>query len=57
VFDNQNKEFVNKYNQKVPLRRLASTNDITGALHFLISNESSYITGHNLVVDGGWSAI
>lgn len=57
IFDNQNELFVNNYCEKVPLRRMGSTNDIISSIHFLISDESSYITGHNLVIDGGWTII
>ncbi|MGB3947103.1 MAG: oxidoreductase [Bacteroidia bacterium] len=57
IFDNQQEEFVNNYNAKVPLRRMGSPNDIASAMHYLLSDEASYITGHNLLVDGGWTAI
>ena len=57
IFDNQNEKFVNAYSQKVPLKRMGNPEDIAPAVVFLLSDESSYITGHNLVVDGGWTAI
>ena len=57
VFNNQNKTFVGQYSQKVPLKRMAKSKEIAPAVTFLLSEESSYITGHNLVVDGGWTAI
>lgn len=57
IFDNQEKSFVQRYSQKVPLKRMGTVNDITGAIHFLMSDEANYITGHNLVIDGGWSII
>jgi NAD(P)-dependent dehydrogenase (short-subunit alcohol dehydrogenase family) len=57
IFDNQSDKFVHNYNNKVPMRRMGEPKDIVAAVHFLLSNESSYITGHNLVVDGGWSII
>lgn len=34
---------------------MANVGDLTGALSFLLSNDSKYITGQNIVVDGGWS--
>jgi NAD(P)-dependent dehydrogenase (short-subunit alcohol dehydrogenase family) len=57
VFNNQNEKFVKQYEQKVPLRRMASPHEIAPAVSFLLSDEASYITGHNLIVDGGWTAI
>ena len=57
IFDNQSDRFVHNYNNKVPMRRMGEPKDIVAAVNFLLSNESSYITGHNLVVDGGWSII
>ncbi|MBS1526953.1 MAG: SDR family oxidoreductase [Bacteroidetes bacterium] len=57
IFDNQPKSFVENYNKKVPLRRMGTPGDIVAAAHFLLSDQSAYITGHNLVVDGGWTCI
>ena len=56
VFDNQPESFVKKYSQKVLLgKRMAKTDDLTGTLLFLLSDVSKYITGQNIIVDGGWS--
>jgi NAD(P)-dependent dehydrogenase (short-subunit alcohol dehydrogenase family) len=41
----------------VPLKRMGSTKDVVAAVFYLLTDESNYITGHNLVVDGGWSII
>jgi NAD(P)-dependent dehydrogenase (short-subunit alcohol dehydrogenase family) len=57
IFDNQNLIFVNNYNKKVPLRRMGYPNDISPSVSFLLSNESNYITGQNLIIDGGWTSI
>ena len=57
IFDNQNISFVENYEKKVPLRRMGLTEDITPSVSFLLSDESKYITGQNLIVDGGWTAI
>ena len=55
VFDNQPESFVQKYINKVPLRRMASPDDVIPVLCFLLADEAGYITGQNLMVDGGWS--
>jgi len=55
IFRNQNKKFVERYKARTPLRRMANEDDIVGAVAFLASDMSKYITGHNLIVDGGWS--
>lgn len=57
IFDKQPESFVNNYYKKVPLKRMGSPKDIESAVFFLLTDDSSYITGHNLVVDGGWSII
>jgi NAD(P)-dependent dehydrogenase (short-subunit alcohol dehydrogenase family) len=55
LFDSQAPSFVKRYTAKVPLGRMACPADITGAVVFLSSGASSYMTGCNVVVDGGWS--
>ncbi len=57
IFDNQPESFVNNYNNKVPLKRMGTPKDIVSAVFYLLTDESSYVTGHNLVVDGGWTII
>ncbi|MFJ9450904.1 SDR family oxidoreductase [Herbaspirillum sp. NPDC101397] len=48
--------FVRRYEEKVPLRRMATEADFCGAIAYLASDMSRYVTGQNLIVDGGWSA-
>jgi NAD(P)-dependent dehydrogenase (short-subunit alcohol dehydrogenase family) len=57
IFNKQNLKFVENYNKKVPLGRMAQNTDISPSVCFLLSDYASYITGHNLVVDGGWTII
>ena len=57
IFDNQPKQFVTNYEKKVPMRRMGLPNDIAAPVAFLLSDEAAYITGQNLMVDGGWTAI
>ena len=56
VWRNQDEKFVERYVDKTPLGRMATEEDLKGAALFLSSDLSLYVTGHNLVVDGGWSA-
>jgi NAD(P)-dependent dehydrogenase (short-subunit alcohol dehydrogenase family) len=56
IYDGQEKEFVNRYIKKVPLGRMAEVSDYNGAIVFLCSEASKYMTGANLIIDGGWTA-
>ena len=56
VYDNNPSEFVKAYAEKTPLGRMANKTEYVGPLLFLASDMSSYMTGSNLIVDGGWSA-
>jgi NAD(P)-dependent dehydrogenase (short-subunit alcohol dehydrogenase family) len=57
IFDSQHPSFVKRYENKVPLRRMGNPDDIAPSVTFLLSEEAKYITGHNLLVDGGWTCI
>jgi NAD(P)-dependent dehydrogenase (short-subunit alcohol dehydrogenase family) len=52
----QDEEFVRKYSERVPLGRMAEPEDLVGALLFLASDAAGYVTGHELRVDGGFTA-
>lgn len=57
IFDNQNPIFVEQYNKKTPLGRMGNPADIAPSASFLLSDGAAYITGQNLVIDGGWSIV
>jgi NAD(P)-dependent dehydrogenase (short-subunit alcohol dehydrogenase family) len=57
IKDNQHPSFLERYENKSLLKRMGRAEEIAPAITFLLSDEASFITGHNLMVDGGWTAI
>jgi NAD(P)-dependent dehydrogenase (short-subunit alcohol dehydrogenase family) len=56
VWNDQPQEFLDAYSARVPMGRMLSAEEALGAVVFLASDASSFVTGSNVVVDGGWSA-
>lgn len=56
VYRDQDPEFLAAYSAKVPLGRMAQEHEYNGAVVFLLSDAASYMTGANIVIDGGWTA-
>ncbi len=57
IFNHQHPQFVKNFENKVPLKRMGTPEDIAPSVSFLLSPGATYITGQNLIVDGGWTSI
>ena len=57
IYNNQDKLFVKKIKKLIPMKRMANSSEYKEAVQFLCSDASSYMTGHNMVLDGGRSII
>ena len=55
VWNNHEKAFEDRFKHFLPLERMSYNYEVAGALLYLLSDASSFVTGHNLIVDGGWS--
>ena len=56
VYENQDPEFVKRLSELIPLGRMAKPNELKGPIGFLLSDQSSYVNGIVLLIDGGRSA-
>ena len=54
IFANQDDEFIKNYNLKCANKGMLDPSDINGTIRFLLSNDSNFITGQNLIVDDGY---
>lgn len=57
VYNSQEQDFLEAYCKRIPIGRMANASEYNGSVLFLASNASHYMTGSNLVIDGGWTAI
>lgn len=57
VFDNQDENFLKKYEEQNPSGRMAQPKDFIPTIECLLINENNYITGQNILIDGGWTSV
>ena len=56
IWDFSKKKFVNNYEENTPFGRMMDINEVPKVFEFLLDKKSSYVTGTEIVVDGGWTA-
>ena len=52
----QTKSFIKRYSEKIPSKRMAKADEISQLILFLLSDQSNYINGENIIIDGGYSS-
>jgi len=57
IYNNQDPQFLERYQAKVPLGLMSTVDEYNGVVQFLLSDAASYVTGANIVVDGGFTAL
>ena len=56
IFNNHSKKFKRKYSERTPLNRMGNKNELNGIMEYLVSDDSSYATGQNFIIDGGYTS-
>ena len=51
----QDKEFIKKYADLTPLKRMMKKTELNGLIEYLVGSKSSYVTGATFTIDGGWT--
>ena len=57
IFNEQDQNFVKNYSAKVPMNRMGHDKELLSTLSYLVSDDSSYTTGQNIIVDGGLTSL
>ena len=56
IYNNQDNDFIENYSRKVPMNRMGNENELLSTVEYLLSDQSSYVTGQNIIVDGGFTS-